>query len=227
MLNIFHNFIPHKIKKFDYKTPEWINRSIKLSLKKRSKLTKRYHSNPTANNTEALDFQAKECTSLIIESKERFIAKMSAKLGNPKTVSKKYWSTINKFSSNKKAPIIPLVLVNCELVLDFEQKPNLFNKYFASQCTPIKNGSKLPSFSYKTKKILTSCDIRDDHILPIINNLNVDKAHEWDQLSIRMIKTCCDAITFPLKLIFKSMINDGVSPDDWKKSNVVPIHKKE
>ena len=30
-LNIFHNFIPHKINKFDYKTPEWINKSIKLS----------------------------------------------------------------------------------------------------------------------------------------------------------------------------------------------------
>ena len=80
LLNIFHNFIPLKIKKIDHKTPEWINRSIKLSLKKRSKLTKRYHSNPTANDKEALDFQGKECTSLIIESKERFIAKMSISL---------------------------------------------------------------------------------------------------------------------------------------------------
>ena len=43
LLNMFHNFIPHKIKKTDFKTPEWISRSIKLSLKKRSKLTKRYH----------------------------------------------------------------------------------------------------------------------------------------------------------------------------------------
>ena len=40
LLNLFHNLIPHWIKKIDYKTPEWINRSIKLSLKKRSKLTK-------------------------------------------------------------------------------------------------------------------------------------------------------------------------------------------
>ena len=87
--------------------------------------------------------------------------------------------------------------------------------------------SKLPNFSYKTEKILTSFDIKDDDILSIIKNLNVDKAHGWDQLSIRMIKTCGDAITFPLKLIFKSMINEGVFPDDWKKSNVVPIHKKE
>ena len=55
----------------------------------------------------------------------------------------------------------------------------------------------------------------------------MDKARGWDQLSIRMIKTCGDAITFPLKLIFKSMINKGVFPDDLKKSNAVPIHKNE
>ena len=42
-----------------------------------------------------------------------------------------------------------------------------------------------------------------------------------------MIKTCGDAITFPLKLTFKSMINEGVFPDGWKKSNIVPIYKKE
>ena len=197
-------------------------------MKKQSKLTKKYHGNPTANNREALDFQAKECTSLIIESKKRFIAKMSTKLDNPKTVPKIYWSIINKFLSNKKTPIIPPVLGNGELVSDFEQKANLFNNYFASQCTPIKNSSKLPNFSYKTEKILTSFDIKDDDILSIIKNLNVDKAHGWDQLSIRMIKTCGDAITFPLKLIFKSMINEDVLfPDDWKKSNIVPIHKKE
>ena len=36
--------------------------------------------------------------------------------------------------------------------------------------------------------------------------------------------------SLPLKLIFKSLINEGVFPSfikDCKKSNVVPIHKKE
>ena len=55
----------------------------------------------------------------------------------------------------------------------------------------------------------------------------MNKAHGWDQLSIRMIKACGNSISLPLKLIFKSMINEGVFPEDWKKSNVVPIHKKE
>ena len=53
----------------------------------------------------------------------------------------------------------------------------------------------------------------------------MDKAHELDQLSIRMIKTCGDSIIFPLELIIKSMVNEGVFPEDWKKRNVVPFIK--
>ena len=33
LLNIFKNFIPHQTQKFDHKTPDCMNRSIKLSLK--------------------------------------------------------------------------------------------------------------------------------------------------------------------------------------------------
>ena len=42
-----------------------------------------------------------------------------------------------------------------------------------------------------------------------------------------MIKACGNSLSFPLKLVFKSMINESVFPEDWKTSNVVPIHKKE
>ena len=79
---MFRNFILHKSKKSDYKTPECINKSITLSLKKRSKFIKMYHTNPTASNKEALDIQSKKCTSLINESKGRYIAKMSTNLDN-------------------------------------------------------------------------------------------------------------------------------------------------
>ena len=50
----------------------------------------------------------------------------------------------------------------------------------------------------KLKKRLTSFDTKDDDILPIIKNLNVNKVDGWDQLSIRMIKACGNSISFPL-----------------------------
>ena len=128
---------------------------------------------------------------------------MSAKLGNPKSAPKTYWSIIKKFISNKKIRTVQPILVNGDLVSEFKQKANIFNKHFAPLCTPIKNGSKLPSFSYKTEKRLTSVDIKDDDILLIIKNLNANKANGWDQLSIRMIKACRNSISLPLKLIIK------------------------
>ena len=61
----------------------------------------------------------------------------------------------------------------------------------------------------------------------ISKNLNPEKAHGWDNISIRMIKLCGKAIVDPLRILFLSFFEEGVYPDDWKKSNVVPIHKKE
>ena len=41
LMNIFRNYIPHKTKKFDYKTSEWMKTLIISALKKRSILVKR------------------------------------------------------------------------------------------------------------------------------------------------------------------------------------------
>ena len=41
-----------------------------------------------------------------------------------------------------------------------------------------------------------------------------------------MIKLYGKTIAIPLKLIFSINAKEGVFPDDWKKSSVVPIHKR-
>ena len=56
--------------------------------------------NPAVSNKESLDIQSRECTSLINESKNRYIAKMNPKLDNRKNVPKTYWTIIKKFLSN-------------------------------------------------------------------------------------------------------------------------------
>ena len=44
--------------------------------------------------------------------------------------------------------------------------------------------------------------------------------------SLRMIKICDKAIVKPLSIIYKNCIDIGIFPDLWKKSNIVPVHKK-
>ena len=41
-----------------------------------------------------------------------------------------------------------------------------------------------------------------------------------------MLKLCDDSLCRPLELIFKDCLTNGIFPSDWKKGNIVPVHKK-
>ena len=82
-------------------------------------------------------------------------------------------------------------------------------------------------FAYKTENYLVSVNIEEEDIFLIIENLIPNKAHGWNDISIRMIKFSGVSIVFPLNLLFLSSLEKGLFPVDWKKSNIVPVHKKE
>ena len=188
LLNIFRNFIPNKVIKVDYKYPSWINPKIISSLRNRSKLTKRYYSNPTEENKTLLTTKSNECSNMIVEAKERYTNKLSKKLDYPSTIPKAYWSILNTFLNDRKIPNIPPLNVNVKIISNFGKKAELFNSYFAPQCTLINNSNVLPLLEYKTNGRLAFVNIKEDDIYLILNNLNLEKAHGWDNISIRMIQ---------------------------------------
>ena len=130
--------------------------------------------------------------------------------------------------NKKKISNIPPLLINNKLVFDFHKKAELFNWHFAEQCTLVQNTSTLPVpvLNFKTNNWLKSFDINENDLHLIIKNLNANKAHGWDDISIRMIQLCGKSIALPLKLLFKTILEKGTFPEDWKKSNVVPIQKR-
>ena len=165
-----------------------------------------------------------ECSNLIVTAKENYQKKMAQKLDNPLTVPKIYSSILNNFSG-KKTRNIPPFIVNYFVVWERATKANLFNNFFASQCSPVVNSSTLPNFSCKTQKQISDFEIKEDDILLIIKNLNSNKAHGWDNVSIRMIELCGKSILKPLKYLFESSLTVGIFPEDWKKGNIIPVHK--
>ena len=110
------------------------------------------------------------------------------------------------------------------------KKSEMFNSFFANHCSLIPNNSILPSkLKLLTEHIVTSCDFSETDILQIINSQDSNKAHGHDMISIRMLKLCgestCNLQTS--KRNFKTCLNTGKFPLEWKKGNVVPIHKKD
>ena len=94
------------------------------------------------------------------------------------------------------------------------------------QCSPVVNGSVLLDKSNLTASCLDSITISGIDILKTIRSLDVNKAHGHDDISIRMLKICDDAIVDPLKMLFVNSDNQAVFPSRWKKANVMPAHKK-
>ena len=79
---------------------------------------------------------------------------------------------------------------------------------------------------YLTEKRLTKIRFSEDDIAKIIQNLDPNKAHGHDQISIRMLKICGKTICKPLECIFRECLNTGLFPLEWKKANLVPVYKK-
>ena len=226
LLNIFPNYNPNKNIKCDYRQPPWMTDNIKKSFKQRSKLTKIFYKHSQRNSVyiKVLE-KSEECMRVISEAKKNYFLKMISKLEDSNATSKTYWPILNHFLYNKKIPAIPSLFVDGNFISDFREKANLFDNFFASLCTPIKNSS-LPPFIYKTNtRIHCFCFTKKD-ILSIINSLNSNKAHKYDNISIKMIKICNESVTIPLKIIFEESLKKGTFPDIWKKGNIISAHKK-
>ena len=144
------------------------------------------------------------------------------------TVNKQvYWSLLKIFLNNKKIPIIPPLFYENRFITNFKEKAQLFNIFFSKQCSLIPNNSSLPAdVNYITDKRLSTVTFSARDIGKIIQNLDSNKAHGHDNLSIGMLKICGNSICLPLEMIFKLALLTGVFPSEWKKGNIVPIHKK-
>ena len=102
----------------------------------------------------------------------------------------------------------------------------MFNSFFAKQCTDIETGSSLPTqLLRRTNESLNTINFTEDDILNVIGKLDPSKAHGHDQISIHMVQICDKAICKLLHLIFSSCIK--IFPTEWKKANVVLIHKRD
>ena len=138
-----------------------------------------------------------------------------------------YWSILKAFLNNKKIPSIPPIYHNNNYITDFKEKAQIFNNFFAKQCTLVENSSKLPTNSFKrTNNLLSTFSFTKDDIAKIIKSLNPNKAHGFEMISIRMIKICGESILKPLNLIVKSCLQNWKFAKEWKKANVVPVHKR-
>ena len=221
------NYIPHETITCDDSNPPWIFKKIKKLILHKNRASSVYsqdrNNTDLFNNFKSLQAHLK---ATIEESKQKFYSLLPHKLLDSKTSPKQYWSILKTFLNDKKIPCISPLLHNGKFIMDFKEKTELFNDFFSKQCSFVNNNSKLPSVLIKTCKSFLSVEFSTNDILNIIRNLNPNKAHGHNVISIQMLKICDEQVCKPLGIIFRSCLENGKFSSEWKKANVVPVLKK-
>ena len=120
-------------------------------------------------------------------NKERYYLRISKKLMDLMTSPKAYWSILKSLLNNKIPCISPLLYEN-KYVTDIKKKAELFNCLFAKQCSLVNNSSELPfNLCKKRDQSFSTVTFTSDDIATLIQNLDPNKAHGHDMLSISML----------------------------------------
>ena len=228
IMNVCSNYIPNKVIKVRDKDAPWMNPEIKHLILDKAKIYRKY----VKNGKQDCDFQSlrevqARCKALIKERKQNYYQKLSNSLNDPQILPKKYWSILHRFLNIRKSPTIPPIRHNDKMVTDISEKANIFNSFFAKQCSILKTDSILPNkLTYFTNKQLNTATFEADKILSIIRSLDINKAHGCDDISVRMIKICDKSIINPLTNIFNTAQEFETFPSSWKRGNILPCYKK-
>ena len=136
-----------------------------------------------------------ELSEMILERREDYYRVLSDKLNDLRSSAKSYWSILKTLYNGKKIPLTPPTLINNKLISNSKEKVNYFNTFFASQCTSVSKNSALPLVPTPvTNASLSSISLNDQDILKIIHSVNVNKAHSYDDISIKLLKICDSSI---------------------------------
>ena len=139
------NFIPYETVLFDDRDPPWMNKEAKKLIFEKKNIFNCVRQNN--NDKQLLDRLKDLQTQLDFQIRKynwKYYSRITNKLSDIGKSFKTYGSILKSFLTGKKIPYIPPLFENNEYIVNFKKKAELFNSFFANQCSLINNNSKLP-----------------------------------------------------------------------------------
>ena len=165
-------------------------------------------------------------------AKERFYSNIETNLIDSSSNNKRdFWKIIRHFvKSNSSSSNIPPLITDenghRQIHVTDTEKANCLNTYFSSIPTVPDSTPELPAFHLKTNQKLETFQITEQEVYDIISTLNINKASGPKFISYRLLKSVAKSVSKPLTVLFNRLIIEGIFPDSWKFSYVIPIPKK-
>lgn len=147
-------------------------------------------------------------------------------LQNTTNKSKAMWDIVKQLQGGKDKDNFNLENFSDSYENDLEILNNM-NNYFVNICRNLKTDDTMPTENVKYVTKTCSLYLVDEvEVRHIIQNLKNTKTVGNDEISVSLLKKCCESILEPLIHIINTSITSGKFPACLKFTLVKPIHKK-
>ena len=218
-----------RIKDKRIKNP-WMSKGLKISLIKSKKLYERALIDP------AVWSKYKEFMAILRKCKRKLkLNYYQNKCNEYRKNGKKMWTLINKINGkiNDKTCIIDYLKVNNIKYLMGKDISNQFGKYFSSVGKEFAlkiEEPKTPLQNYLDKiQINPECMFFEpaslQEVFNIIHSLKPKNSSGYDDISNKFLKELHPVILQPLTEVINRSLQEGIFPDDMKRSDTIPLYK--
>ena len=218
-------YIPTKTISSKKQSPPWIDRPIKLAIKKRNRLFKRAQQTQNSADRAAYADQRSKVQAMIRHSYWRHMEnKIIGDSGEPTAnIQKNFWSYI-KATKKDRVGTAPLKNNNI-LYSDPKSKAEILNKQYQSVFSK-EDPVNIPSPTEPPSPPMPDIEVSREGVLKLLLDLKENKASGPDKIPTRILKVAAEPISHCLQLLFTASLHTGIVPNDWKQANITPVFKK-
>ena len=221
--NAQDKFIPTKLISGKYSYP-WITSFLKKKIYKRRRL----YSSLLKEGLRPRDIQhytyySKLVDALISDSYWKYVNNLFDNQANDVDNKKNLFKFVK--SQRKDQCGTPPFKHMGKVITDSKTKANLMNDYFTSIFTENED-TNIPNKGPSPHPTMPKFEITHNGVYKLISNLKTKKATGPDNIPAILLKNVVAEITPVIVSLFRQSLDSGILPNEFKKANVTPIHKK-
>ena len=214
-----------------FKLEPWFTKGLLTSRKEKYRLFKKWKSSGKDMDKKKFVLYRNLFNKIKQNAKRQYYATELSKTGRS---SKKHWSILKtacgleKSTSNKRIEIKDNK--GC-LISDANLVGNTFNQYFSH--IGKNTAAQIPKSQNNFKKYMKThpnsvlfMPMGPWRFLDIVSTLSDKRTEDINEISIFLLRQVSDVIAEPLSYVFDLSIFNGIFPDCFKCSKVVPVYKK-
>ena len=206
--------------------PMWWNRKIKRLRKNRLKWWNRYKESNREEHEDIYLHYQKEVNKEIRRSKR----KLEKRLGENIKSDRKGFFKYARSKMKVKESVGPIADEHGHLIKDEKQMTKVFSEFFKSVFTRedianIPEPEQIYRGSEEDKII--DINITVERVQKKLKTMNPTKAPGDDNINPAIITETTEQIAAQVTDVFRKSLDEGRIPEDWKTSNITPIHKKD